>query len=187
MKLNDPQIRVKLKEFLLSSRIKPRAILEELHVHKGNAIADVVAVYNEPHCFEIKGENDNINRLLIQGQFYDLCFKKITLVTTKNHLEKAVKTIPLYWGIMLASCENNRTKLKYYRKSKNNPIFKKEIALYTLWRQEMFDIGTKCDLLLPKKINKGELALEIANKLTQKEVNTSIAKSLINRTIYQNH
>ena len=185
--LNDPIIRKKLKTYLNALAIKPRAIVDELHVHKGNAIADVVAVYKEAHCFEIKGETDNINRLLTQGKFYDLVFKKISLVTTENHLKKALKVIPDHWGILLASSNKGIVKLRHYRKATSNPFFVKEVALLTLWKQEMLDVSNNHDIKLPQKINKQELVSEIASNLTLKKINTEIANSLFNRTFMKNH
>lgn len=180
--LNDPTIRKKLKSYLKALPVKPRVILDELHVHKGNAIADVVAVYNEPHCFEIKGETDNVNRLIRQGKFYDLVFKKISLVTTENHLKKALNVIPIHWGILIVSDNEGIVRLSNYRKANSNPFFVKEIALLTLWKQEMLDVSSNNDIKLPKKMNKQELINEIASNLTLKKVNTEIANSLFNRT-----
>ena len=88
--LNDIDIRVALIEKLQSMPTKPKAVIEELRVHNGNAIADVVALYKEAHCFEIKGDGDKIERIVTQGRFYDFSFRKITLVTTTKHLAKAV-------------------------------------------------------------------------------------------------
>lgn len=181
MILNDPAIRAKLKEYLFNLSIKPRTIIDELHVHKGNAIADVVAVYKEPHCFEIKGETDNISRLKTQGKFYDLVFKKISLVTTSNHLNNAIATIPQHWGIIIASYKNDVVKFNHYRKALPNPLFNKKMALYTLWRQEMLHVTDLNKIKLSKKMNKQELVSEISNNLTLKEVNAAIANSLFNR------
>lgn len=182
--LNDLAIRERLKCYLEKLPTKPRAIVEELHVHKGNAIADVVAIYSEPHCFEIKGETDNINRLHVQGKFYDLAFKKISLVTTENHLKKALKIIPEHWGILIVSSDEKKIKIINYRKAVSNPFFVKEIALLTLWKQEMLDVISNNDIELPKKINKQELVFELASNLTLKKVNTEIANSLVNRENY---
>lgn len=181
MTLNDSVIRARLKVYLSGLPVPPRAVIDELHVHKGNAIADVVAVYKEAHCYEIKGETDNISRLKSQGGYYDLVFKRISLVTTDNHLANAIKTTPPHWGIMIAFEKDGAVKLKHYRKAKSNPSFNKEVALYTLWRQEMLNVSAENKIELPKKINKQEIAYTIANELTANEVNTSIADSLLNR------
>jgi hypothetical protein len=180
--LNDPAIRKKLKSYLSSLPVKPRAIVDELHVHRGNAIADVVAIYKESHCFEIKGETDNVSRLLTQGKYYDLAFKKVSLVTTENHLKKALSIIPEHWGILIAYDTESNVRLANYRKAASNPFFVKEVALLTLWKQEMLDVSNNNDIELPKRINKQELVTELANNLTLKKVNTEIANSLFNRT-----
>ena len=182
MPLNDPTIRAALKEHLLNSFRKPRTIIDELQIHKGNAIADIVAIYKESHCFEIKGETDNINRLTKQGEFYNLTFNKITLVTTKNHLSNAIKKCPPFWGIIIAFEKNGKVKLKYHRKTTKNPEYDRRIALYTLWRQEMLDLSSNNKIELPKKLNKQEIALEISENLSNSAINLSIANLLWQRT-----
>lgn len=182
IQLNDPIIREKLKAYLKALPIKPRALLEELHVHRGNAIADVVAVYKEPHCFEIKGETDNVSRVQSQGKYYDLAFKKITLVTTQNHLDKALYVTPSHWGIIVAFVKNNQVKFRHVRKTSTNPNFCKKLALLTLWKEEMLNVGNLNEIELPKRINKQELVSELANHLTINKVNTEIANSLLKRT-----
>lgn len=180
--LNDPIIRERLKAYLHTLPVKPRAILEELHVHKGNAIADIVAVYKEPHCFEIKGETDNISRILTQGKYYDLVFKKITLVTTNNHLKKALKMAPSHWGVIVVFLDNDLVKLKHIRKTSANPKFCKKLALLTLWKEEMLRVGSINEIDLPKRINKLEIVSELANHLTINKISSEIANSLLERT-----
>ena len=178
MILNDPEIRIALKEYLMRLPKKPNAILEELHVHKGNAIADVVAIYKEPHCYEIKGDNDNIKRIERQGYFYDLVFNKITLFTTKKHLNNAMKKTPKHWGISIVSYDCNKFKIQHYRKASNNPFDNKEKAMQTLWRHEMISIIEEHGLNIPTKLNKSELASQLAISLNKHEVNSTLAKLL---------
>lgn len=140
MLLNDFEIRGALLRRINSYSTKPKAIIEELRVHNGNAIADVVALYSEAHCYEIKGFKDKIERVLVQGAYYNSAFRKITLVTTENHLNKALQLAPDYWGIMLASYSNGKLRIKHVRKANNNPDFNKELALLTLWKSEMLSI-----------------------------------------------
>src|SRR5690606_9288263 len=120
---------------------KPKAIIDELHVCNGNAIADIVALYNEAHCYEIKGTGDKIERLLVQGRYYNSAFRKITVVTTENHLEKAKSICPGFWGIMIAASYDDRgTKFRHVRGARINPEFSIESALLTLWKSEMLTI-----------------------------------------------
>ncbi len=77
--LNDARIREALLRKLAKQKVRPRAVLEELHVHNGNAIADVVTLHAEAHCYEIKGATDRIERITVQGAYYTAAFRRITL------------------------------------------------------------------------------------------------------------
>ncbi len=138
--LNDLEIREALVEHLKFRSIRPKAIMEELQVCNGKAIADVVALHSEAHCYEIKGQNDKIERIIAQGAFYNSSFRKITLVTTENHLIKAQSIAPSHWGLMLATNSGDAVRIKYVKKACINPHFDAMQALLTLWKSEMLDI-----------------------------------------------
>lgn len=178
MKLNDTEIRAALRNKLNSQVVKPRAIVEELRVHNGNAIADVVALYSEAHCYEIKGRQDKIERISVQGGYYNTAFRKITLVTTVNHLEKAEIIAPNHWGIMLAEYSQGNVRLKHVRGAKNNPLFDKELALLTLWKSEMLT------MLEENKYNKkprDSLAQLISVSKKKVELSNRICSVLLDR------
>lgn len=118
----------------------PRAIIEELWVHNGSAIADVVALESEAHCYEIKGCNDKVERILVQGGYYNACFRRITLVATDRGLAKALRLSPHFWGLMVARVERNEVRIHEVRKAQNNPNFCKHLAVLTLWKSEMLDL-----------------------------------------------
>lgn len=177
--LNDKDIRPSLIHKLKNLSIKPKAILEELHVHNGNAIADVVALYKDAHCFEIKGDGDKIERILNQGYFYNLSFRKITLVTTRKHLKKAKVIAPSYWGIMIAEEINNRISLSYVRAAQYNPNFHKSLAVLTLWKNEMLDLLEKNNRLKTK--NRDFLANLISKTQRKDELSRNICSSLLSR------
>lgn len=183
MKLNDREIRSALLAYLSGLVHKPSRVFEELHIHKGNAIADVVALHKEPHCYEIKGENDNISRLKKQGFYYDQAFRKITLVTTQNKLNKALEVCPSYWGIIVADTDGEAVKLKPYRRAKISPSYSKEVALQTLWKDEMLRMAEECHLDINKKLNKVSLAKDIALRTTISSVQQTISKTLKHRTV----
>jgi len=154
---------------------KSKKVIEELHIHNGNAIADVVSLNNEAHCYEIKSDVDNINRIKKQGYFYDLSFSKITLVTTKKHLQNALKIAPLHWGIMVADYELNEVRIKYIRGTKYNKLFNKAISLKILWKEEMLSLGyTKNKLkrkdelvhLISEDTKRKDILKEISNLLS---------------------
>lgn len=180
MRLNDFEIRAALKEKLCDQSIKPRAIVDELRVHNGNAIADVVALYSEAHCFEIKGYNDKIERVLRQGSYYNTAFRKITLVTTENHLNKALEIIPSHWGVIIAYSSSGKVRLKHVRRSNSNPFFDKELALLTLWKSEMLDILNENKY---KKKPRELLAKLISGSKRKVELSVNICDALVDRSI----
>ncbi len=185
MILNDADIRPSLIQFLSSKAIKPKRIIEELHVHRGNAIADVVTIHSEAHCYEIKGDQDKIDRLFRQAQFYNKAFNKITLVTTERKLKEALKKTQDFWGIIVAYPSETGIRFRHVRKAKNSPSFNKELALATLWKKELSDINSEYQLDIPEKLNKREIATEISEKLNKSQIKRSIAKSLALRISYQ--
>jgi hypothetical protein len=182
MVLNDKEIRNGLVEMLLSRKQKPGRIIHELPIDNGNAIADVVAVYKQLHCYEIKGDGDKIERLKAQGSFYNQTFPKITLVTTQKHLSRALKNAHSFWGIIIAYNSNNEVKLKYIRKATENPFVIKNSALQTLWKDEMVEIMSDYGLYLKKsEMNRTNISREISLNINKKELNEKISSLLRNR------
>lgn len=178
-KLADKRIRSALKSHL--ARSAPVAILDEVRVHNGNAIADVVTVDDAAaHCYEIKGEGDEIRRIVRQGAFYDLAFIRTTLVTTQNHLSTATALAPEHWGILVASEAGEGVVFRRLRNARKSPHFSKEIALLTLWRSELISLCTSPDEQL-KKLSREKLAAKIAVERPIREITHHIGDLLVKR------
>lgn len=182
MYLNDKEIRPALINFLETRAKKPKKVVEELSVSYCNARADIVGVYNTLHCFEIKGQTDSIQRINAQGKYYNTSFLKITLVTTKNHLEYAIKNAPPFWGILLAFSLNGETHFKYVRKATKNPYFNKEEALHTLWKNELMSLSESNSVDVKKTMSKDTISKLISNIFSDNYIAESISKYILNRT-----
>ncbi|MGB2862637.1 MAG: sce7726 family protein [Sedimentisphaerales bacterium] len=178
--LNDKLIRTNLISKLKKQTIKPKAVIEELRIHNGNAIADVVALYKEAHCFEIKGDGDKIERAIKQGHYFNLAFRKITLVTTTKHSDKAIDVLPEFWGIIIAEKKNNNITLRYARRAGKNPNFDKKLALLTLWKNEMLALIEKKNRATQNKSRK-LLAQLISQSKKKKELSNEISDMLLRR------
>ena len=176
--LNDAEIRQALIRRLTTRNIKPRAVMEELRVHNGNAIADVVTLHTEAHCYEIKGSDDKIERVVVQGRFYNTAFRRITLVTTERKLRRATKFSPAYWGIMIALRDEDAVRFRHVRKARLNPQFDRESAVMTLWKSEMLDLLQEREL---RRKPRAFLAQLIAQTRRNLEVSSSICELLIGR------
>ena len=100
IKLNDASIRGALIDRLMKLNNAPRAVLEELHVHNGRAIADVVALHTEAHCYEIKGSTDKVERVQSQGNYYNKVFRRNNSKAKKSTRRKKMMTLTIakQWG-----------------------------------------------------------------------------------------
>jgi len=154
-------------------------------VHNGNAIADVVAIHSYAHCYEIKGENDNIYRAVKQSAFYDCVFKKITLVTTDNYIEQAKRLMPPHWGLMLAKTHHQDVKMSYVRRAGISPIFNKKLALMTLWKSELLEAEITGNCKNAKKLNRHQLTEMIASDSIENDILKFIGEKLISRASTQ--
>lgn len=177
--LNDRVIRDALVKHLATASFRPKALLEELRVHNGKAVADVVAVHSAAHCYEIKGETDSINRVRRQAGFYDLAFERITLVTTANHLPNATRIVPPYWGLMTVSRNpEGGIVFRHARGAKVNTTFCKTAALLTLWKEELSKLATDLDA---RKFNRALLSEYIASNSSRRQVAKFVGSALLER------
>jgi hypothetical protein len=178
MDLNDATIREALLRKLGRQRIRPRAVLQELHVHSGKAIADVVTLHSEAHCYEIKGATDRIERITDQGAYYNAVFRRITLVTTECNLPRALKLAPRFWGIILAIADGEALRFRHVRAAKLNPNFEKKSAALTLWKSEMLELVSEAGAeRKPRRL----LAQLIAETRRELELSMSICDLLLGR------
>ncbi|WP_308908225.1 sce7726 family protein [Pseudomonas canadensis] len=181
--LGDIQIRSALLARLGRMSHRPSALIEELRVHNGSAIADVVAIYKEAHCYEIKGDADKIERAISQAAYYDLAFRKITLVTTERHANKAIRVIPAHWGVMIAREVSGVVVLRGTRSSKNSPFFDKKTALMTLWRTELSDVAEGLNIQVAAKANRDNISNSIAGIMGREELSLAISAKLAQRKL----
>lgn len=178
----DNEIRFALIQFLLKRSNKPKGIIEELPVHNGNAIADLVALYKEPHCFEIKGSHDNVARALKQGDYYNTSFNKVTLVTTSKQVRTAISILPEWWGIISVEQRLGNLSFKYIRGAKRNKKQDKSMSLQLLWKSEMQRIAESNEIILkPKNANRAMVASIISKILTKDEINQILSDALLER------
>jgi len=178
--LNDLEIREALIQKLTNQKPKPRAIVEELHVHSGRAIADVVTLHSEAHCYEIKGAADRIERVTAQGVYYNAAFRRITLVTTKCNLRRALRLVPRFWGIIVAIADGIVVRFRHIRAARLNPNFEKQLAAMTLWKSEMLELVSEPGAeRKPRRL----LAQLIAETRRELELSMTICDLLIGRCL----
>lgn len=180
--LDDKIIRKGLKIYLNSKRVPPKIIVDEMNVHNGNARADLVALYENTHCFEIKSDKDTLSRLQNQIEYYDYSFDRVHVVVTSKFIHKIQDIVPTYWGIILATYSNNKLKFSIVRNAKRNPSFDPEKALLSLWKSELLELNSQiCESRTPLRITREGLAKKIGSEATKKEISNGIFNALENR------
>ncbi|MDO3656000.1 sce7726 family protein [Acinetobacter genomosp. 15BJ] len=184
--LNDAEIRPQLISWLNGKAIKPQMILNEVTISDGSARPDIIAIYSYSHCYEIKGDNDQIERISKQLAYYQASFKKNTLITTHKHLKKALELLPSFWGIIVAIPLDNKSIIfKYARKSSYNPSYRKDIASKILWKEEMQKLLKKKSISFNSRSTRFDLIELIKSSSTSNEVDEFVCNSLLNRKISQ--
>jgi len=182
--LDDVQIRRALKEFLLTRGRFPKLLVEELRIHNGNSIADVVTIHKYMHGYEIKGSRDSVSRLKTQLEFYQLSFPTVTLVLTTKHQKWAEKNLPKHWGILLAFKTNtDEIKFKYLRRSRFNPTFVVNTSLTMLWKNELLKITNGIPEVNAKT---KDSRLDLVEKISPK-LNKNLTAELLSKAILDRH
>lgn len=140
---NDLIIRSALKEALskLHARDKKLRIIEELGVNHGTARIDIAVVNGIMHGYEIKSDQDTLQRLPEQMNIFNAVFDKVTLVVGKSHLYNAITIIPDWWGIIVAKAEPNGSIIfNIIREGENNKEQDSVSVARLLWREEALKI-----------------------------------------------
>ena len=140
---NDLIIRSALKEDLKKrhAQDKKLRIIGELGVSHGTARVDIAVVNGIMHGYEIKSDQDTLQRLPEQMNIFNAVFDKVTLVVGKSHLYKAINLVPDWWGIMVAKIDlNGSVVFNLIREGENNKEQDGISIARLLWREEALRI-----------------------------------------------
>lgn len=161
--LRDQDIRVALERHLLVCRPRPRALIHEVRVQNGRAIADIVAFHKSIHCYEIKGATDSVGRILQQAHYYNASFPKTTLATTSNHLAWAERHAPPFWGLIVFFVKDGRVCMSRRRAARQSPYFSKADAMLSLWRSELESVAQQAGI---HGVRKSDTRVELTKKMS---------------------
>jgi len=162
--MRDSDVRQAVKDWLGTKYGPETRIVEEMGIWSGSVRVDLAVINGELQGFELKSERDNLSRLKNQADLYSEVFDRVTLVTAKLHLDKAVSQIPLWWGIASATMTPLGAKLRPVRKAQRNPGIKPIQLARLLWRAEALAILERHGL---SKGFKSRTAEAIAGRLVE--------------------
>lgn len=144
-------------------------IVEEFALHRGTARLDVAALNGSFLGFEIKSQQDSLNRLPRQVEFFSRVVDEMTLVCAPRHLSPAAELIPSWWGVIAATESDGRCELEVTRPSGANPDLDVESCLLMLWRPELQAVARRKGFRGVARSTRSELAHDLARELSHGE------------------
>lgn len=115
-------------------------IIDEMSVCSGEARIDIAVINGHLHGFEIKSEVDTLERLPGQAFAYSRIFDTVTIICGENHVEKAIREIPDWWGVYSAKLHSGNVQLTQIRSHRLNDSIDKYSLAQLLWKSELLSI-----------------------------------------------
>lgn len=112
------------------------SIVEEMGVWSGTVRIDIAVINGELAGYELKSDQDTLQRLPYQANLYSRVFDRVTLVVGSKHTAKAQDVIPDWWGILEATNKTGSVNLKQRRRGRTNPNIEPYLVAQLLWKQE---------------------------------------------------
>jgi len=137
--MNDFKIRTAIKEqeFRAHYLNPDTRIVDELSICHGMAIADIAVINGSLQGYEIKSDQDTLNRLPNQIESYNKVFDFINIVVSKKFSTKIEHHIPEWWGILKVEEIDEHIFINEYRKPTLNSSICPYSLLQLLWKEEL--------------------------------------------------
>jgi hypothetical protein len=137
--MNDQLIRTSFHR-QLSRRYRTSAdtlILDELGLCHGKCRADIAVVNGSLTGFEIKSDEDSLERLGEQIKAYGAVFDRASVITTMKHRDAVIALLPRWWGLII--CKEGRrggVRFEIRRKPAKNRHVDPVTIAKLLWKTE---------------------------------------------------
>ena len=140
-KTRDCDIRLALEAKLVREHgDKPDTMIRhEVGICAGTRRIDMALINGELAGYEIKSDMDTLARLSGQAEAYGSVLDRAILVTTERHLEEALSLLPDWWGIHVASVEQETIHLRAFREPMLNEEHNAFSLAQLLWKDEALD------------------------------------------------
>ncbi|MDY0872820.1 sce7726 family protein [Dongia rigui] len=116
------------------------SIVQEMGVWSGSVRIDIAVINGELSGYELKSDRDTLDRLPLQADLYSRVFDRVSLVVGKRHAEKAVASVPAWWGVLLASEKDGAVHLRQKRRGRRNPGQDPYLVAQLLWKDEALSV-----------------------------------------------
>lgn len=115
-------------------------LISEMDICSGVSRVDMAVINGRLHGFEIKSEQDTLDRLPSQIESYNKVFEKMTIIVGENHLEKVLEIVPSWWEVYYVHKQKKGAKLKRKRQGKINKNIDDISLLQLLWKEELINL-----------------------------------------------
>lgn len=144
--LRDRDIRQALHKSVISGMVASdptSLVVDELGIFQGKHRIDVAVINGALTGFEIKSAADTLERLPKQQKFYSQVFDRLTLVADEKHVVEAMKIVPQWWGLMVATTRDGEPVVEEIWRSRQNQSVDAFALCQLLWREEALAILRK--------------------------------------------
>ncbi len=171
------------KNLLRQHKSSSTLIVDELGLNHGKVRADIAVLNSHYIGYEIKSDKDTLRRLIDQSNGYNSIFELIYLITTEKHLTYTKEIISDWWGVILANQgPRGAISFKTLKPPVKNPIRENIAITRLLWKNEALELLNSLGVQQKRLNNKREiLYLEIANRLSTKELQVVVKEYLVKR------
>lgn len=114
--------------------------LEEFPIYGGDVRADIVALNESLHGYEIKSAKDKLNRLPNQVEAYGAVFDRASVVVSECHLEPVISIVPNWWEILLIQSSGDSICFKTRQRGRTNPAREARALAALLWKAETLSL-----------------------------------------------
>jgi hypothetical protein len=153
-------------------------VVDEMCINNSSVRADVVAINDELHCFEIKSDVDTFKRLENQMNNYLEIFDKIYFITTEKHITKITGILPDCVGVYVIQKKNRNISFEEFKKPFLNDKRNTFKVLNLLWNVELKHLIKSLQIKGFTKMQNQELYEKILDLINEKELHFYIRSIL---------
>ena len=126
---------------------KDTLVVDELGLLHGKARADIAVINGHLMGFEIKSDDDSLNRLNEQVEAYSAVFDRVTLVVGARHATSVPRVVPDWWGVIVCTAgQRGAVHFRTLRKAVINTHVDPVSVARLLWRNEAAEVLKRKDV-----------------------------------------
>lgn len=155
-------------------------VIDELGLKHGRCRADIALVNGRLIGYEIKSDEDSLDRLERQVKFYNAVFDRATIVVSARHAKAVRSLVPKWWGIVVGYA---RTEGEVSFQTLRSAVLNRRVEPYAmaqlLWSDEaasiLKELGEPPSIL---RLRRSGLYERLADRLSLTELRRQVTKAL---------